>query len=521
MPADLDERPASPPTRLTAAWAEVGRRQRAADFRDRLEATPTGSPLVGALESLERDGFDALGDHERLEVVAAAARLEAWAHAVKARAAAALDRHASMRPPRERPRAGTALVSRNVTAASIAMRLRCSPREADTLVREGLSYGGVLSDTGAALASGTIDAPRARALVDRLWDQMPHIAAHVQGEVLPRAGGRTAYQVRRDVERALVLVAPDDATDRHRAARDARYVSRPLARPDGMAALWVLLPAVQAVQIDCVLEAAARTTRAAGDTRTLAQLRADGMCDLVLGASAGGHAPTPVTAESQGRAGALEGGDSDDSGDSDSGDDTIGAAADALPVTVTAPQRPRTQVLVTVPLSTLMGLDDGPAELAGYGPLDAVQARALAWQGTWRRLVTDDLSGTVLDVGRTRYRPPAALDEHVRVRDRTCSAPGCHVPADRADLDHTREFHRLPGDDTGTPPGGTSHDNLGPVCRYHHRLKTETGFTLHQTSPGTFAWTDPTGHQYLVTPGLDGAVRELTVPPDHDDAPPF
>ncbi|VTR76260.1 HNH endonuclease signature motif containing protein [Cellulomonas hominis] len=510
MPADLDEHPASPPTHLTAPWAEVGRRERAADFRDRLEATPTGSPLVGALESLERDGFDALGDHERLEVVAAAARLEAWAHAVKARAAAALDRHASMRPPRERPRPGTALVSRNITAASIAMRLRCSPREADTLVREGVSYGGALADTGAALASGTIDVPRARAVVDRLWGQMPQIAAHVQAEVLPRAGGRTAHQVRRDVERALVEVAPDEATDRHRAARDGRYVSRPLARPDGMAGLWVLLPAVQAVQIDCVLEAAARTARAAGDTRTLAQLRADGMCDLVLGAAPGGRPATPATAEGPGRGRAL-GGD----------DDAVGAADDALPDTPTAPQRPRTQVLVTVPLSTLMGLDDDPAELAGYGPLDAVQARALAWEGTWRRLVTDDLSGTVLDVGRTRYRPPAALDEHVRIRDRTCSAPGCHVPADRADLDHTREFHRLPGDDTGTPPGGTSHDNLGPVCRYHHRLKSETGFTLHQTSPGTFAWTDPTGHQYLVVPGLDGAVRELTVPPHQDDGPPF
>jgi hypothetical protein len=507
MPADLRERPTETPDGPAPARSAVAQLHAAADFRDRLEATPTGAPLVTALESLEVRGFDVLGGFERLEVVAAAARLEAWAHALKARAAAALDRHESMRAPVERPREGLAFVSRNITAASIAMKLRCSPREADTLVREGISYGGVLADTGAALAAGQIDAPRARALVTRLWDQMPHIAAYVQDDVLPGAGGRSAYHVRQDVERALITVAPDDAVERHRAARDTRSVSRPQARPDGMAALWLLLPAVQAVQIDSVLEAAARTARTAGDPRTLEQLRADGLCDLLLGGATG--------AETGDAAG------SGTVGQPPAGSDDSGATAQTAPPAATRPHRPRTQVLVTVAMSTLMGLDDEPADLAGYGPVDAVQARALAWEGTWRRLVVDDLSGSVLDVGRTRYRPPAALDEHVRLRDKTCSAPGCHVPADRADLDHTRDFHRPSGGGADQPLGVTSHENLGPACRYHHRLKTETGFTLHQTSPGTFVWTDPTGHQYRVVPGLGRPFRELTAPPPVDEAPPF
>jgi hypothetical protein len=511
MPADLQERRTETPHGPAAARDQVARLHAAADFRDRVEGTPTGAPLVRALELLEADGFDALGGFERLEVVAAAARLESWAHALKARAAAALDRHESMRAPLERPREGVAFVSRNVTAASIAMKLRCSPREADVLVREGVSYGGVLADTGVALAAGLIDAPRARALVNRLWDQMPHVATYVQDDVLPGAAGRSAYQVRQDVERALIAVAPDDAAERHGAARDTRSVSRPQMRPDGMAALWVLLPAVQAVQIDCVLEAAARTARSAGDPRTLEQLRADGLCDLLLGA--------PVT-EDVARDVAGSGTAEHALGRADA-DASDGATADALTATPARPHRPRTQVLVTVAMSTLMGLDDEPADLAGYGPVDAVQARALAWEGTWRRLVVDDLSGSVLDVGRTRYRPPAALDEHVRLRDKTCSAPGCHVPADRADLDHTRDYHHRSGGDADQPPGATSHENLGPACRYHHRLKTETGFTLHQTSPGTFVWTDPTGHQYRVVPGLGRAFRELTGTPPEDGAPPF
>jgi hypothetical protein len=505
MPDDPPER-ASESTAVDTAWGEHAAwtdAERA--FLRRLTGTPTGSPLVAVLEGLEADGLDALGGFERVEVVAAAARLEAWAHALKARAAAALDRHESMRAPVGRIPAGAAFVSRNITAATLAMRLQCSPREADTLVREGVSYGQALTATGEALAAGTIDVPRARALVTRLWDQMPHVAAHVEDEVLPRAGGRTSFQVRQDVERALSVVDPEGAADRHRVAQQGRCVGRPQVRADGMAALWVLLPAVRAVQVDTVLEAAARTARSAGDPRTLEQLRADGLCDLVLGGpgeATAADSTVPAVPPTQ-----------------RPGDDDLPAeGAAAGPARARAP---RTHVLVTVPLSTLIGVDDQPGDLAGYGPLDAVQARAMAWGGTWQRLVTDPLSGTVLDVGRTRYRPPAALDEHVRYRDRTCTAPGCTVPADRTDLDHTVEYHPGADDDPTRPAGTTSADNLGPACRHHHRLKTETAFTLAQVEPGLFAWTDPTGHTYLVRPGTDDPVHHVTGPADTDGPPPY
>ena len=157
--------------------------------------------------------------------------------------------------------------------------------------------------------------------------------------------------------------------------------------------------------------------------------------------------------------------------------------------------------MVTVALSTLIGLDDHPADLAGYGPIDATAARALAEGGIWRRVVTDPLSGTVLDVGRTRYRPPAGLVEHVQTRDRTCARPGCSTPATACDLDHTIEYHAPPAArsaaravrdarDTGDAGlGTTSHDNLEPLCRRDHRLKTDGGYVLRQRDPGVFEWT--------------------------------
>jgi hypothetical protein len=181
--------------------------------------------------------------------------------------------------------------------------------------------------------------------------------------------------------------------------------------------------------------------------------------------------------------------------------------------------RPGAEVRLTIAASTLLGLDDAPADLDGYGPIDAVRARALADGGIWRRIVTDPTTGQVLDVGRQRYRPPAALDELVRTRDGTCAAPGCTVPACGCDLDHTEEYHPQPGADPDTPLGRTDADNLGPLCHRHHRLKTDGGFRLRQIQPGLFEWITPTGHRYLTRPGT-GQSHDATADP-YDAPPPF
>lgn len=180
------------------------------------------------------------------------------------------------------------------------------------------------------------------------------------------------------------------------------------------------------------------------------------------------------------------------------------------------------RINVTVALSTLMGLDDVPAEVAGFGAISATQARALAAGGVWRRLVTDPLSGAVLDVGRTRYRPPRPLAEHVIARDGCCAAPSCSVPADRCDLDHSTEYHGVPAN--GSPaPGTTSADNLGPLSDRCHRLKTDGGFTLRQVAPGVFEWRTPAGLAYRVVPGEHGRTERLPAVPStgYPDDPPF
>src|SRR5690606_2426726 len=127
------------------------------------------------------------------------------------------------------------------------------------------------------------------------------------------------------------------------------------------------------------------------------------------------------------------------------------------------------------------------AELDGYGFVTPDVARALAMSGgTWERLVTDPLSGRLLDVGRTRYRPPAAVAEFVRARDRTCIVPTCSAPAHACDLDHVVRY----------PDGPTSAFNLGPLCGPDHRVKTLGAFELKHLGGGTFEWTTPSGHVY-------------------------
>lgn len=422
-----------------------------------------------------------LDDDALPEVAAAAARVEAWAHAVTARVAAELAGRAAMNP---RWPEGVRPAHPNIAADELAIRLNTGRRSAQALVEEGLAFHRALPMTGEALAEGRIDVARARTMVRRLQDVDAMTAAEVEVAVLPGASERTAAQLSRDVDRALLRIDPDGGVTRRERSRTDRHVSTPKPLPDGMAGIWAVLPAEGAARLDRALDASARALRARGDRRTIAQLCADGLLDATLVGPAWArslhdhHHPETGPA-----AGATP-------------PDTRERPAHSSP----AHRPPRAEIRVTVPLSTLLGVDHAPGDLDGYGPIDAVTARALAAGGTWRRIVTDPLTDAVLDVGHTRYRPPAALAEHVIARDRTCARPGCTVSATAFDLDHTIPYA------TG---GDTAAANLGPLCRRDHLLRTHAGHRIDQPAPGHFVRTTPTGIRTASTPGDDGHHHRL------------
>ncbi|HXH76928.1 MAG TPA: HNH endonuclease signature motif containing protein [Nocardioides sp.] len=91
------------------------------------------------------------------------------------------------------------------------------------------------------------------------------------------------------------------------------------------------------------------------------------------------------------------------------------------------------------------------------------------------------------------YTPTDRIRDYVTARDRTCVFPWCGRNARSCDLDHVVPFdHSDP-----TRGGPTSTDNLAPLCRRHHRLKTKGRWRYRMTSLGVFVWTSPLGHQYL------------------------
>lgn len=135
----------------------------------------------------------------------------------------------------------------------------------------------------------------------------------------------------------------------------------------------------------------------------------------------------------------------------------------------------------------------------------------------WRRLLTDP-AGQLVDISTDTYHPPQAMRDLVIARDRTCRGPGCRMPADRCDLDHTLE----------APCGPTCPGNLCALCRTHHRLKTLTDTRYRPDRHGGQIWTLPSGRTYhrqpeplLDHPGLVQH-RDRTAPPTNGlDPPPF
>ena len=76
---------------------------------------------------------------------------------------------------------------------------------------------------------------------------------------------------------------------------------------------------------------------------------------------------------------------------------------------------------------SLLGDEDVPAMLTGYGPVPAAIARQLATGSkAWlRRLFTNPITGSLVDRDKTRRRFDGPLAGFVRDRDQQCSRPYC------------------------------------------------------------------------------------------------
>ncbi len=425
------------------------------------EPAPPGLTAVAPVELDDPELIESIRSWERLASRVAAGQLAAIVELARRRPRDYVDNgpgHLDCGDPRA-PEISEFAVD------ELAAALRLTRLAAGVRLQLAVELAGRLSATAAALHAGTIDVPKVRVIVEGVAGLDDAVATAAEARVLPRAGQQTTGQLRASLSRAVLAADPAAAEVRHQRAVAGRQVTvRPLA--DGMAGLWALLPADGAAALYARLDGLARRA-AAGDPRPMDARRADALLTLTL------RDPT-APPDSAGRTLPA---------------DPAAPADPTDPTDRAGPPPVRARVLVTVSAATALGLAEEPGDLAGHGPVPASIARRLADHGSWRRVLTDPVTGTVADVGRDRYTPSAALADLVRTRDGTCRFPGCRQPAHRCDLDHLIPW----------PAGPTTADNLATLCRHHHRLKHQTQWDVRAGPLGELRWTSPTGHHYSTT----------------------
>lgn len=150
--------------------------------------------------------------------------------------------------------------------------------------------------------------------------------------------------------------------------------------------------------------------------------------------------------------------------------------------------RPRMHLNVVISLEALLALSNQPAQIPGAGPIPAEIVRGLLGDATMRRLVTDPMTGHLLDYGRRTYQVPDRLRDFIVARDQTCRFPGCNRRARDCQVDHATPWNG----------GGTTDlGNLGALCLRHHQLKTHAGWQILNSGPtGACTWRSPHGRVY-------------------------
>jgi hypothetical protein len=167
-------------------------------------------------------------------------------------------------------------------------------------------------------------------------------------------------------------------------------------------------------------------------------------------------------------------------------------------------------VLVVIPAETATGASDEPAELAGFGTIDADVARRIVQHTrSWTRVVRDPVDDAVIAIDSRERFIPSGLKKLIHVRTPSCTGDDCGLPAHRADLDHVTRFEH---------DGRTRHTNLQPLCRPSHQMKDDGGhWRVSMGEDGSTVWRSRWGAVRVVRPAL--RVRTNGVTPGADDCP--
>jgi hypothetical protein len=264
--------------------------------------------------------------------------------------------------------------------------------------------------------------------------------------------GKGDKRIEAEAKKIAYRLDPQAVVDRAAKAEADRTVTiRPA--PDTMTYVTVLLPVAKGVGAYAALRRAADTTY---DERSRGQVMADTFFERVTGKAADAAEPIAVN--------------------------------------------------LVITDETLLGGDDTPAEVSGYGPIPASVARGLVHKAvtdersrcTLRRLYRHPKSGQLVAMeSRSRFFPKG-LAMFIGLRDHTCRTPYCDAPIRHRD--HAQPRHR---------DGPTSAENGLGECERCNYVKESPGWRVtagnDESGVHTAEFVTPTKHRYRsMAPPLPG-----------------
>jgi hypothetical protein len=400
-----------------------------------------------------------LADHDLVGAASSWRRIASWAQAQELAAVAQLASRAAARDRNTGAAAdGRPARVTEAAAAEVALGLAMSQYGAAGWADLAVDLAWRLTATGAALASGSIDLPRARLIADATSTLTDDDARAVEERVLPKAGQQTTASLRAALRRAVIAADPEGA-ERRRAETERR--AQVALYPDEETTSTLAgqrLPTVLAAAAMTRIKAMARALKSSGAEGSMDLLGAQIFIGLLLGTlplippppgappdreppEDPGWPPSDTPADPGDFIGLDDPGPSDvdspnprpDSpGTSTGGPGPVDGTAQAAPPrgwpdlpalipsvagpgTLTGPgtQRPPAGTLdLSVPWQTLAGISQEPGHVGRIGPVTAQQACQLAHcaaagqETIWRVIVTGP-AGQAIAVARMSRRRPA------------------------------------------------------------------------------------------------------------------
>jgi len=374
--------------------------------------------------------------------------------------------------------------------------LAMGPVAAGRKVDTAAALAAKLPVTLAAMAAGDLDWWRATIIATELSEASPASCAAVEALIHPAVLAEAPGAVTRRVRRVLARVDADALRVKAAKERLDRFVHAYPSRVPGLTTWVASLPAADSAACWAAIDDLAHQMHGDDPTRTLEQCRADALVDLML---TNVQVSTTVTLMIPVQTVTVD--EPDDAlerdllvGGQPNGGGRDGAALGYLnPLANTddfgqPTADPNPLIEPTWTQICAMGY-----EIPGIGVIggDVVAAILDRFDTRIARALLDEHTGVVIETATTAYLPNAAMRRFIRARDGHCRFPGCARGATRCEPDHVIPYSR---------GGPTAIWNLVAICKHHHRVKHDAGWTLTMTPEGHCTWTDPHGRQYATHP---------------------